>query len=345
MSNKKRDITEHREAYKPFEYPELDQMASEINHTYWIHDEIDFTRDKHEFLTELSEDERYVMGTILKTFTSTEMHIGSCLWSAIYKWMPKPEVYILGTTCAENEVRHMKAYDKLNDVLGLTDYESFLEDEVATERFENLMKVKLSEDGKPEIRDLMLTLAVFSGLAEYVNLFSQFMILSSFSSNGRNYLTNIYDIINWSGLDERAHAEAGFSLLNILKEENPDQWDDEMQGKIYTAAILTYDIEKKLIDQIFLRGDLPNLTKKQIMNYMSYRINDSLVKMGLKPLKEVDPQLLKEVQWFEDGLTANSHSDFFAKRVTDYTKNLVAFTPDTTRVTKDYIKSLTRING
>lgn len=191
----------------------------------------------------------------------------------------------------------------------------------------------------------MLTLALFGGFTEYVNLFSQFMILRSFSSNGRNLLTNIGEIIDWSALDEQHHADTALYLFEILKEENPEEWDDEMQGKIYTAAILTYDIEKKLIDQIFLHGDLPNLSKKQLMNYMSYRINDSLVRMGLKPIKEVDPQLLKEVQWFEDGLNSNSHSDFFAKRVTDYTKNLVAFNPDTIKVDKDYIKSLTRING
>ena len=146
-------------------------------------------------------------------------------------------------------------------------------------------------------------------------------------------------------VDEQHHSETALHLFETLKKENPDEWDDEMKGKIYTAAILTYDIEKKLIDQIFLHGDLPNLSKKQLMNYMSYRINDSLVRMGLLPIKEVDHQLLKEVQWFEDGLNANSHSDFFAKRVTDYTKNLVSFTPDTVHVDKDYIKSLTKING
>jgi ribonucleoside-diphosphate reductase beta chain len=78
---------------------------------------------------------------------------------------------------------------------------------------------------------------------------------------------------------------------------------------------------------------------------MSYRINDSLVRMGLKAIKDVDVELLKEVQWFEDGLNANSHADFFAKRVTDYTKNLVVFNSDTVKVDKEYIKSLTRIDG
>lgn len=340
-----RNILIPRKEFRPFEYPELEDMAKSITNTHWVHDEIDFTKDKHEFLTELSEKERYVIGTILKTFSQTEVYVSDEFWSVLNRYMPKHEVSLVCTTYSENEYRHALAYDRLNTELGLTDYKAFLEDEVATERFENLTKIGKDHQGKPHVRDLMLTLALFGGFTEYVNLFSQFMILRSFSSNGRNLLTNIGEIIDWSALDEQHHSDTALHLFEILKEENPQYWDDEMQGKIYTAAILTYDIEKKLIDQIFSKGDLPNLTKKQLMNYMSYRINDSLVRMGLKPIKEVDPELLREVQWFEDGLNANSHSDFFAKRVTDYTKNLVAFTSDTVKVDKDYIKSLTKLNG
>jgi len=249
------------------------------------------------------------------------------------------------STFTDNEWRHALAYDRLNTELGLTDYEAFLEDEVATERLENLLKIRKDHKGNPSVRDLMVTLAVFGGFTEYVNLFSQFAILRSFSSNGRNLLTNIWEIIDWSALDEQHHSDTALYLFEILKKENIHEWDDELKSRIYTAAILTYDIEKKLIDQIFKYGDLPNLSKSQLMNFMSYRINDSLTRMGLKPIKNVNEEELRDIQWFEDGLNANSHADFFAKRVTDYTKNLVAFTSDTVKVDKDYIKSLTKLNG
>jgi ribonucleoside-diphosphate reductase beta chain len=339
------NILQPRLALRPFEYPELEDKAKAISNTHWVHDEIDFSKDKHEYMTELSIVERYVIGTILKTFAQTEVHVADEFWSKLYQYMPKPEVSLVCSTFTENEWRHALAYDKLNTELGLTDYEAFLEDEVATERLENLLKIRKDHRGSPSTRDLMVTLAVFGGFTEYVNLFSQFAILRSFSSNGRNLLTNIGEIIDWSALDEQHHSDTALHLFEILKTENPHEWDDELKGRIYTAAILTYEIEKKLIDQIFKYGDLPNLTKGELMNFMSYRVNESLTRMGLKPIKNVDEQLLKNVQWFEDGLNANSHADFFAKRVTDYTKNLVAFTPTSVKVDKDYIKSLTRMDG
>ena len=201
MLQKTRSILEPREAFRPFEYPELEGMAEAISNTHWVHSEVDFTKDKHEFLTTLSETERYVIGTILKTFASTEVHVAEEFWNSMYKYMPKPEVFLVCSTFTENEMRHALAYDKLNQELNLTDYEAFLEDEVAMERFENLTKIRDEHGGNPNVRDLMLTLAVFGGFTEYVNLFSQFMILRSFSSNKRNLLTNIGEIIDWSALN------------------------------------------------------------------------------------------------------------------------------------------------
>lgn len=327
-------------AFRPFEYPQFEAAAKAIQNTYWVHDEINFTQDKHEYLIELTEVERHIIGTILKTFAQTEVHVADEFWSIMHNYLPKPEIFLVCSTFTENEMRHALAYDRLNDELGLDDYTAFLEDEVAMERLENLIKIGKDHKGKPNVRDLMKTLAVFGGFTEYVSLFSQFAILRSFSGNGRNLLKNIGDIIDWSALDEQHHADVAVDIFNILKEENPELWDDELKSTIYTAASLTYDIEVKLINQIFALGELPNLTIDQLINFMKHRINTSLNRMGLKSIKSVDDELLKQMQWFEDGINGNSHADFFAKRVTDYTKNLVSFDPESIKADRAYIMSL-----
>jgi len=336
----KPNLLKPRIEFRPFEYPQFEDKAKAIQNTYWVHGEISFTKDKHEYLTELTDTERHIIGTILKTFAQTEVHVADEFWCRMHNYLPKPEIFLVCQTFSENEMRHALAYDKLNDVLGLDDYKAFLEDDVAMERLENLTKIRSDHDGNPSVRDLMKTLAVFGGFTEYVCLFSQFAILRSFSSNGRNLLTNIGEIIDWSALDEQHHAETAVEIFNILKDENPHLWDDEMKSSIYTAASLTYDIEEKLISQIFELGELPNLTKEELLNFMKDRINKSLVNFGLKPIKTVSETLLNKVQWFEDGLNANAHADFFVKRVTDYTKHLVAFTPDSVKTSKDHIERL-----
>jgi ribonucleoside-diphosphate reductase beta chain len=333
----RRNLLVPRQAYKPFEYPELSPFVQGVRSTFWIHDEIDFSRDLHEFKTVLSDTERYIIGTILKTFAQTEVHVADEFWSEMYHYLPKPEVFRLCATFTENEMRHADAYDKLNEILGLTDYATFLEDEVASARLENLMKIRKDHKGSPSVRDICRTLAVFGGFTENVNLFSQFAILRSFSSNGRNVLTNIADIIDWSQQDEKTHAQAAILLFNILVEENPDIWDDEFKADIYTAARITFDIEKNLINQIFAQGELSNLSKDQLINFMKSRINQSLESMNLKAIFNVDEILLGEMSWFDDGFSALSNKDFFAKRPSEYTKSMVSFSKDNVRVKKEEI--------
>ena len=333
-------LLDYRQAYKPFEYPELDVYVEGIRNTYWIHNEIDFSKDLHEFKTVLSEKEKYIVGTILKTFAQTEVHVADEFWARLYNYLPKPEIFRLCSTFSENEMRHADAYDKLNEILDLTDYSAFLEDEVASKRLENLMKIREDHEGSPSIKDICRTLAVFSGFVENVNLFSQFAILRSFSSNGRNLLTNIADIIDWSQLDEGIHAQAGLHIFNLLVKEYPEIWDNEFKSEIYSAAKATYDIEVNLIDQIFLHGELPNLSKDVLLNFMKARINQSLITMGLKDIYNVDESLLLDISWFEDNFKALSHKDFFAKRPSEYTKHLTSYNNDSVYVTKDQIMKL-----
>ena len=317
-------ITDKRVAFKPFEY-DFDPYVQGIRGTYWVHDEVNFEADLHQFKTELTDTERYIIGTILKTFAQTEVHVADEFWSQMYHYMPKPEVFRVCATFTENEMRHADAYDKLNEILGLQDYATFLEDEVASARLSNLMKIREDHKGNPSVRDIARTLAVFGGFTENVNLFSQFAILRSFSSNGKNLLTNIADIIDWSQQDEKTHAACAMYMFNLIVDENPDIWDDEFKADIYTAARITFDIEINLIDQIFAHGELDNLPKDTLINFMKARINQSLETMRLKPIFNVNKELLKDISWFEDNFAAISHKDFFAKRVTEYTKNLVVF--------------------
>lgn len=333
-----KDIFQKRLIFKPFEYPELEEFAKPIQSTYWVHDEINFDRDVQDFHTKLTETEKYVVGTILKSFAMTEVFVADEFWSQLPNYLPKPEIAMLSATFTENEWRHANAYHRINEVLGLQDFDAFLKDEVAMAKFENLIKVRKDYDDKPSKTDVARTLAIFGAFTENVCLFSQFAILRSFSNNGRNLLNNIGNIIDWSQFDEQQHAKVAMYLFNKIKEENPDIWTSEFKQDIYTAAHITLNLEIDLIDQILVHGDLPNLTKKDLINYMKNRINISLNTLGLKSVYNVNVEALDSLSWFDDKFVAMSHDDFFAKRPTDYTKKLVQFTADTVFVPRDEIK-------
>lgn len=331
-------LTTPRQALKPYEYPQFTKYIDGIQHTYWIHDELDFTRDVQEFKLELTDVERYIIGTILKTFAQTEVHVADEFWSKLPNYLPKPEVFILCSVFTENEVRHALAYDRLNQELGLDDYATFLEDETAKERLENLMAIRKDHKGNPSVRDICRTLAIFGGFTENVNLFSQFAILKSFGSNGRNLMPNISNIIDWSQQDEKTHALAAMEIFNILKEENPEIWDDEFKADIYAAAKITFRIEENLIEQIFAKGELPNMSKAALLNFMRVRINQSLTMMGLKPIFNVNDALTDQMAWFDNDGKILQHADFFHLKPTEYSRNLVSYNSSSVTVTIDELE-------
>ena len=333
-----RDIFEPRLTLAPYEYPEMVEFIKPIQSTYWIHDEINFDKDVQDFKVKLNDDERYLIGTILKTFAQTETFVADEFWGIIGNYLPKPEMQIVAASFTENEWRHALAYKRLNEVLGLDDFSAFMEDEVAMAKFNNLTKIGKDHDGNPSRSDVAKTLAIFGAFTENVCLFAQFATLRSFSTNGRNLLTNIGDIIDWSQLDEFQHAKVAMWIFNKIIEENPEIWTDEFKNDIYTTARVTFDLEVDLINQMFKNGDLPNLRKVDLVNYMKYRINLSLENIKLKPIFSVDEVLLENLDWFESKFQVESHKDFFARRVTDYTKGLVEFTPESVFVNKDEVK-------
>lgn len=334
-----RDIFKKRLIFKPFEYPELEEAIKPIQSTYWVHDEINFDRDVQDFHTKLTETERYIVGTILKSFAMTEVFVADEFWSKLPEYLPKPEIAMMSSTFTENEWRHANAYHRINEVLGLQDFDAFLKDETAMAKFDNLTKVRKNYDDSPSKEDVARTLAIFGAFTENVCLFSQFAILRSFSNNGRNLLNNIGNIIDWSQFDEQQHAKMAMYLFNKIKEEHPEIWTSEFKQDIYTAAHIVLNLEIDLIEQIFVNGELPNLKKEDLINYMKNRINISLNTLGLKSVYNVNVELLDKLSWFDNKFVAMSHDDFFAKRPTDYTKKLVQFTAETVFVSRDEIKT------
>lgn len=333
-------LLERRETFKPFEYPELQSMWEKIQKTYWIHNSIDFSTDVQHFRIDLTEDERYIVGTILKSFTQAELVVMDDFWSLVGKFFPKPEVQILGVTFAENEARHSVAYSRLNDVLGIHNFDEFLKDPVLIERFNNL---KIGDDEVITPKKIMLVLSVFGCYTEYVNLFSQFAILKSFSANGRNLLPNIGNIIEYSALDEQTHALTAMYLLNKLKSEYPEHWTDDVIKTIRDYGSTTFEIESKLIAQIFERGNLPNLTKAQLINFMKNRINEALTIINVPILfTDVDANLLSEMDWFLTNIFAKQHTDFFYRKPTAYSKFTGVYDKNSVFVSRDEILNVNK---
>ena len=133
-----------------------------------------------------------------------------------------------------------------------------------------------------------------------------------------DYVSNI---IAWTSIDEQIHANGGIYLINKIREEQPDLLNDADIEAIYDLVDESIEMESNILDWIFEQGELDNVSKKNLLDFMKYRVDDSLKKIGMKTRYNVTPEDYKPMIWFEEEVFANSMDDFFAKRPVDYTKH------------------------
>jgi ribonucleoside-diphosphate reductase beta chain len=216
---------------------------------------------------------------------------------------------------ADFESIHAEAYARLNEELGLDDFEAFMEDEEAKAKIDRL--VELPGD---TLREKALSLAIFSAFTEGVNLFSSFAILMSFQL--RNLMKGTGQVVEWSVRDESLHSKAGCWLYRTLLSEQPELDTKEMTQAIYEACDLSVKLEFDFIDRAFEMGNVDGLNKDQLKNFIKERANQKLIELGYSAIyNDIDPNLLKQMEWFGHLTSGKSHTDFFASRVTDYSKS------------------------
>jgi ribonucleoside-diphosphate reductase beta chain len=308
-------ITELRPHYKPFEYQTAFEFYKDQHRAHWLADEVPLSSDLNDWKLKLSESEKSLIGNILKSFAQTETYVNDYWATKVAVWFPKHEIKAMACAFADFESIHAEAYARLNEELGLDDFEAFMEDEEAKAKIDRL--VELPGD---TLREKALSLAIFSAFTEGVNLFSSFAILMSFQL--RNLMKGTGQIVEWSVRDESLHSKAGCWLFRTLMQENPELDNPMMTIDIYEACEISVGLEFDFIDKAFEMGEIEGLNKAQLKNFIKERANQKLIELGYNPLyNDIDPNLLKQMEWFGHLTSGKTHQDFFAGRVTDYSKS------------------------
>jgi ribonucleoside-diphosphate reductase beta chain len=307
-------ITELRPHYKPFEYQTAFEFYKDQHRAHWLADEVPLSSDLNDWKLKLSESEKNLIGNILKSFAQTETYVNDYWATKVAVWFPKHEIKAMACAFADFESIHAEAYARLNEELGLDDFEAFMEDEEAKAKIDRL--VELPGD---TLREKALSLAIFSAFTEGVNLFSSFAILMSFQL--RNLMKGTGQIVEWSVRDESLHSKAGCWLFRTMMEEMPEL-NEGMADQIYDACDLSVKLEFDFIDKAFEMGEIEGLNKDQLKNFIKERANQKLIELGYNPLyNDINPNLLKSMEWFGHLTSGKTHQDFFAGRVTDYSKS------------------------
>lgn len=319
-------IFDKRRAFKPYEYPEILKYRQAIKQSRWDVEEFNFNSDVHEFKHKLNHKEQQVIKRTLLAISQIEISVKT-FWMKLGDHFPKPEFNSIGATFGENEVVHAEAYSKLLEVLGFnSEFDLLLENPVIGGRVDYLTKyLKNSGDNQQQV--YTLNLALFSMFIENVSLFSQFAIIKAFKEH-KNLLKEVDTVIEATMKEEIIHAQLGMYLINQVKIEYPEWFNEEFYAKIERACKKAYNAESKILEWIFQEGEIESITLAQVNEFIKSRFNDSLKTIGCKEIFQIDDEVLKPLYWMMESIYGYVRNDFFDTQGTNYTKFNKAITAE-----------------
>lgn len=325
-SERRRDIFKKRVHLKPYEYPELYEYVNAIRHSYWVHTEFNYTSDIQDFKTNVSEPERNVIKNAMLAIAQIEVAVKS-FWGDVYKKMPKPEIGAVGATFAESEVRHTDAYAHLLELLGLNETFQFIDTIPALMNRVNYLEKTLMNARSEDNRNYTQSVLFFSLFLEHVSLFSQFLIIMSFNKH-KNLFKGMSNAVEATSKEEQIHGLFGIDLINIIKQEHSEWFDETFNQEVTTLCREVFEAEESVVNWIFEKGEPDFISKDVVLEFIKQRFNNSLQSVGVEKIFETDEKLLEKSEWFYDEVIATKHGDFFNKKSINYNKKSKSITSD-----------------
>lgn len=306
---------------KPNKYPWADEFSDTMHDGFWTVREFSFSSDVQDFKVALNDSEREIIIKTLSAIGQIEIAVKK-FWAKLGDNLPHPSISDLGFVLANTEVIHNRAYEKLISVLGLEDvFEENLKLDIINGRVNYLQKYnhKYYKDSK---KQYVYAIILFSLFIENVSLFSQFYIILWFG-RFRNVLKDTTQQVNYTKNEELIHAKVGIKIINTIKAECPELFDDELENRILHEAGEAFKAESKIIDWIVGEFKDQRISGDVLKEYIKSRINDSLADIGYKKIFEIDKNLARDFEWMDEEVLGNNSTDFFHQRPVDYSKGVL----------------------
>jgi ribonucleoside-diphosphate reductase beta chain len=311
---------------KPDLYPWASKFVSVMHENFWSDKEFSFKADIQQFKVNLTDQEREIIVRTLTAIGQIEVAVKT-FWAKLGENLPHPGLLDLGLVMGNVEVIHNNAYERLISILGLEKvFEENLKLDWIQGRVKYLKKYthRFYKDSK---KQYLYALILFTLFVENVSLFSQFYVINWFA-RFKNVLKDTDQQVKYTRNEENIHALVGIKIVNTIREEYPELFDDELIEKVVSEAKEAFEAESKIIDWMVNGIKEEGLNASILKEFVKNRINESMSQIGFPKVFEVDKEILSSTNWFLEELLGNNHVDFFSSRPVEYSRDNQSFTED-----------------
>ncbi len=312
---------------RPMKHPAFYEMYRNAIKNTWTVEEVDFSTDVSDLRLRMNAAERHLINRLVAFFATGDSIVSNNLVLNLYKHINSPEARMYLSRQLYEEALHVQFYLTLLD----TYIPDIQEREQAFAAIHNIPSIRKKAEfclkwidsitaldklnTKEERRKFLLNLICFAACIEGLFFFAAFAYVYFLRSRG--LLHGLAAGTNWVFRDESAHMGFAFDVVNTVRREEPDLFDDEMTLQLLDMIEEAVDCETQFAEDI-LSGGVAGLSLADMRQYLEFIADQRLMMLGITPRYNA-----KNPFSFMDLQDVQELANFFERRVSAYQVGVV----------------------
>jgi len=307
---------------RPMQYPEYYEMFRQGIRNTWTVEEVDFSRDVADLEQRFGPAERHLISRLVAFFATGDSIVANNIVLNLYKHINAPEARLFLSRALFEEAVHVQFYLTLLD----TYIPDPAERQKAFAAIHNIpsiqKKAEFSMKWMDSIQDLdalhtkddrrrfLLNMICFASCIEGLFFFGAFAYVYFLRSRG--LLDGLASGTNWVFRDESMHMNFAFKVVDQVREEEPDLFDDTMKADIVQMLEEAVECEYAFAEDVLSEG-VHGLALSDMRQYLEFIADQRLARLDIPAVYGSDnPFSFMELQDVQE-LT-----NFFERRVAAY---------------------------
>ncbi len=306
---------------RPMRYPEFYERYRAAIRNTWTVEEVDLQSDLAD-LAKMSPGERHLINRLVAFFATGDSIVANNLVLNLYQHVNAPEARLYLSRQLFEEAVHVQFYLTLLDTY-LPDHDERAKAFAAVEHIpsirdkaefcfrwiDSINELNRLETGDDR-RAFLLNLICFAACIEGLFFYGAFAYVYWLRSRG--LLGGLATGTNWVFRDESMHMEFAFSVVDTVRAEEPELFDDKLSAEV------TQMIEEAVAAELAFARDLcgeglAGMSADQMRQYLEYVADRRLARLGLpERYGTANPFAFMELQDVQE------LANFFERRVSAY---------------------------
>ena len=276
---------------RPMRYPLFYEMYQDAIKNTWTVDEIDFTDDIPDLDRKLDPAEKHLVSRLVAFFATGDSIVANNLVLNLYKHINAPEARMYLSRQLYEEALHVQFYLTLLDNY-IPDH---TEREEAFAAIHNIPSIKKKADfcfkwigSIDELEELnsledrkkfLLNLVCFAACIEGLFFFAAFAYVYFLRSKG--LLNGLAAGTNWVFRDESCHMNFAFAVVETVRAEEPELFDEDLKERIVEMLEEAVECEYQFAEDLLGQG-ISGLSTVDTREYLQFVADQRLLQLGLE---------------------------------------------------------------